>query len=469
MSIPIYEQEVLDGLEKSIAESKSFAFNTQLKMSDEFLPQIAELNKSFAKKVDERDLHPVDSLLASIGWNANDDVFLPEYTWAARNTPVDKPFNFMHNERDIIGHMTASLVVDDSNNIVDDETPLESIPEQFHIIVASVLYKHWEDPELQERMDKLIAEIKEDKWFVSMECLFRDFDYALIDGDSHKIIARNSDTSFLTKHLRFYGGSGEWDGCKLGRALKAFSFCGKGLVDNPANKPSIIFNKQTTPFNKIVFASVIQENNMADTNREQELSAQVDKLMAEKADLEKMITDNLNEAHAAEVKSLKDEIESLSNMVETNKSEASERNDKFAEVEKELAEAKAEISTLKEEIKKSEEAKLQANRVAQLVGVNVDADEAAKIAERWAQATAEQFDDFVNVYAKANLVPSDDDASDEENVDDTDSLESDLESAEASDNSEDIADLDSDENVEEQLEKSAASWLGSVLNMKEDK
>ena len=47
--------------------------------------------------------------------------------------------------------------------------------------------------------------------FVSMECIFRGFDYAVQapDGNKH-IVARNEETAFLTRHLRSYGGTGEY-------------------------------------------------------------------------------------------------------------------------------------------------------------------------------------------------------------------------------------------------------------------
>ena len=43
-----------------------------------------------------------------------------------------------------------------------------------------LFYNSWTGAENQERMKKIIAEIEEGKWYVSMECLFAGFDYALI-------------------------------------------------------------------------------------------------------------------------------------------------------------------------------------------------------------------------------------------------------------------------------------------------
>ena len=92
----------------------------------------------------------------------------------------------------------------------------------------------------------MIAEIENGTKYVSMECYFKGFDYGLtnkITGE-YKVLARNEDTAYLTKHLRAYGGSGEQDNYKLGRVLRNITFSGKGFVDKPANPDSIIFQRQ---------------------------------------------------------------------------------------------------------------------------------------------------------------------------------------------------------------------------------
>ena len=51
------------------------------------------------------------------------------------------------------------------------------MPEDFDIITPAVLYNSWtgEDKEARDRMQKIISEIEDDKWYVSMECLFASF------------------------------------------------------------------------------------------------------------------------------------------------------------------------------------------------------------------------------------------------------------------------------------------------------
>ena len=55
--------------------------------------------EAVAQNEDQIDLYYLKSILVSTGWNKNDDVFDSKELWAAKNTPEDKPFNFMHNEK----------------------------------------------------------------------------------------------------------------------------------------------------------------------------------------------------------------------------------------------------------------------------------------------------------------------------------------------------------------------------------
>ena len=181
MTIPVYEAE--SGLAKAIQEDTSVAYVTEasaFEPNQEILNELKDLeNPELAKaNNDEFDLFWMNSVLASVGWNGNDDVFDPGESWAAKDSPVHKKFNFMHNETDIIGHMTASLILDPDGKVIPKDTV--EVPKQFDIVVASVLWKEWDDPELQTRMDDIIDNISKGNWFVSMECLLKNFDYAVI-------------------------------------------------------------------------------------------------------------------------------------------------------------------------------------------------------------------------------------------------------------------------------------------------
>lgn len=238
----IFQQEILDGVSEKIKADTTIAYCAPAIVCDTHNHSSEYINKIKASANPQQiDLYYIKSILVSTGWNKNDDVFPPEQTWAARKTPEDKQFNFMHNENDIIGHITGSYVVDRDGNAIASDT--ETVPQEFDIITEAVVYNSWTNPENRDRMSKIIEEIEQGKWFVSMECLFAGFDYALIDDKGNpKVISRTEQSSFLTKHLRAYGGTGEYEGYKVGRALRDISFSGKGLVSKPANPRSIILD-----------------------------------------------------------------------------------------------------------------------------------------------------------------------------------------------------------------------------------
>ncbi len=250
--IEIYSAEKEAKLDDLIRSSASIAFAAELKNTDKFV-----LTDGAIKKLDnygyskaatgDFDLHYLKTLLVSTGQNKNDDVFDIVETWKARCTPEDKPFNYEHDCAQIIGHITGNYVVNEDGKVIADNTTADALPAKFHIIANAVIYKHWPKADLQEKIDKVLAEITKGEWYVSMECLFAGFDYAVKDKESKaSIVARNEKTAFLTKHLRAYGGTGKYNDLTVARVLKNIVFSGKGLVKKPANPESIIFGETET-------------------------------------------------------------------------------------------------------------------------------------------------------------------------------------------------------------------------------
>ena len=239
----IYPQETDDGLAGKITASTTISYASIVEPSEVEQNQIK--TKTLAA-VDDADLYYVQSILVSSSWNRNDDVFDRAEVWAARKTPEDKPTNLEHDENTIIGHITSNWPIDSEGKAIADDIGIDELPEKFHIVTGSVIYKAFSSPELKERAQKLIAEIEDGTKYVSMECYFKGFDYGLTDKVSgeYKVLARNDSTAYLTKYLRAYGGHGEHDNYKIGRVLRSITFSGKGFVDKPANPDSIIFNKR---------------------------------------------------------------------------------------------------------------------------------------------------------------------------------------------------------------------------------
>lgn len=240
----IFEQEITDGLQEKLTASTSISYASEVAPSvDHNRHNIQEI-KSLAS-FDDSDLYYVQSILVSSSWNKNDDIFDKKEVWAARHTPEDKPTNLEHDEATIIGHITSNWPISEDGELIDENTDIETLPDKYHILTGSVIYRGFSNIDLKNRSDKIIAEIEQGTKYVSMECYFKGFDYGLINKETgeYKVLPRNETTAYLTKYLKAYGGQGEHENYKIGRVLKDITFSGKGFVDKPANPDSIIFTK----------------------------------------------------------------------------------------------------------------------------------------------------------------------------------------------------------------------------------
>ena len=402
----IFPQEQIDGVEELVRSSASISYEMPLlsepnisKASLESLDKL--VIAKFMRAEDRFDLHPIYSILVSMAWNKNDDVFTKEQAWPARNSPQDKPFNFMHNQTDIIGHITNSFVVDHSFSQIDDTTHPDVVPDKFHIITAGVIYRVWENPQLQSRMDKIIAEIKEgNKWYVSMECLFKGFDYGVIKANGESmVIERNEHTSALTKHLRAYGGPGVYNGHKIGRVLRDITFSGKGLVNNPANPDSVILNNFNPSCAKMVYLNNMNPIGGESMSEVETLKAQVAELTAK---LESQKSSSLLEqiaalktGHAEEVGLINKSLSDLKSQAEKDKKE---KDDFFKDKDKDKAEIeqlKADNEFMKKSLEEYKKAGKKKDRETALLRKEYAAEYVTKLVETTFALSDEEFDGLV--------------------------------------------------------------------------
>lgn len=243
----IFQHEINDGIAEKIKTNASISYASAVETCDDSAKSRAF--KSLAS-VDDNDLYYTQSILVSSSWNKNDDIFDKSEVWAAKNSPEDKPTNLEHDEGTIIGHIVSNYPITEDGILIDENTPIENLPEKYHILTGAVIYRAFTTPELKERAEKLISEIENGSKYVSMECFFKGFDYGLIDKNTgtFKVLARDNNTAYLSKYLRAYGGLGEHENYKIGRVLRNITFSGKGYVDKPANPDSIIFSKDNFKF-----------------------------------------------------------------------------------------------------------------------------------------------------------------------------------------------------------------------------
>lgn len=392
--VPIYKSEIDDKIADTIRSTASIAYAAQLfVLPNEFIfPDHKTKAEQLARATNEGqiDLFYMKSVLATIGWNKNDDVLDKLEVWMARATPEDKPLNYQHNPRDIIGHITGNYVADFDNKIIHDDTAIDDLPEQFHVFNSEVLYKYWPEKDLIQRMQGIIAEILDGKLFVSMEALFDNFDYAVIGSNGgHHIIKRNEESAFLSKHLRAYGGDGIFDGNKLGRLLRNIIFSGKGIVHRPANPHSIIFESvnaferanasSVKDFRKDIIITGYKLDDRTNTTGKESMMAgetvtQVDLLqnenkrleqslnaaVAAQKDAEKRLTE-MNEqtvkakmeALVQDVKVRDEKITSLTNQVQVEQKTRTDAESKVKELDTKVSELTTQVNKLTSDTQKS--------------------------------------------------------------------------------------------------------------------
>jgi hypothetical protein len=364
----IFAVEIEDGLEEVLKTQASISYASQLEPAP---PSCSKpINIKALAGISDKDLYYTQSILVTTSWNKNDDIFDREEVWAAKNTPIHKPTNLEHDESTIVGHITSNWPITNDGILIDESTPTENLPNKYHILTGSVIYNGYTEQELKERAQKLIAEIENGTKYVSMECFFKAFDYGLINKSTgeYKILSRNNETAFLTKHLRAYGGLGEYQDHKVGRVLRQITFSGKGFVDKPANPESIIFTKNSINFNKNLSIIESDKEKKSDFSnigvfsiqanlKENEMSLETDIIeLKNKIETMNNFSEQLAQANST-ILSLKEEISNIKTETEAkdkmtqeylNKMNVSEEDKKKmkAKFDEDLAQAKADADNM---------------------------------------------------------------------------------------------------------------------------
>jgi len=433
----------------------------------------------------DKDLYHLYTIMVSAGINKNDDVFTKKELWTSKETPIDKPLNIEHSPRVIIGHITESQMIDDQYQAVSEyEDDEDENDELYHLLTGGVIYKHLNsvDKDLEKECSKIIEEIDNNEWFVSMECLFSEFDYALIHPVFGKrFISRNESTSFLTKYLRSYGGEGYYNGMKIGRVLKGLLFSGKGLVKNPANPNSIILNNVSSFGGAYASLEDLQLSDLqGDLNMSNDFESKYNESQNEIKELRERLIQAGEEQHKNELQIKDEEIAQLNIQIANMQTEVNEITAKFNEVSKakeEVETAKASIDKeLKEkvvEINTIQAEKAKVDRISILVSAGVDKADAEKLTERFAGVSDEQFEEIVELQKRiiiaSNVVVAEDEVVVEDVVAEEVVVDEEvLEDAEVVEE----ASLATDSSVEDEdnvLISAFANWTDSILVAKNSK
>lgn len=370
--------------------------------------------------LNDPDLYHTKSILCSTNWNKNDDVFFGAPVWEARHTASHKRTNIDHNEQKIVGHITGTWVINKDGELIPDDMSENDLPSFFHIANGAVIYRAWKDDELKARANDLIEAIEAGDMYVSMEALFDGFSYAIkMPTDEVHIIPRNEETSFLTEHLRIYGGAGEYEGCKLGRVLYGITFCGKGYVKRPANPYSVVLDHGDTSascidMSKIIIASEKEnpfkrqsgvfissssiKNLHTESNMSIELEQQNKELQATIASLKSQVTELSQATVSTKLTALESSVAEWKTKAETAEASVKSLNDKVVELTaavdasaKKVAEVEQAKADLANQLAKIEAEALVTARINTLVSGGYSKEDAEKKVQVFSSLNNEQF------------------------------------------------------------------------------
>lgn len=291
----------------------------------------------------QADLLHVEAVLVTEGINANDDAFMREELKRAISSPILKPMNWQHNDAEILGAMYAVEARDlEGNKLAAEEigdTPVE-------LVIQGVVWHHL--PHIKTTAKEIVQRIDKGDLFVSMECWFNSYDYALFTsaGELWDVISRDSDTAFLDGYLRSRGGTGIYNGKRIGRALAGINFGGVAFVDRPANDRSLIL--EHFAFDPTALAEEV----VASTDGLEQTQVVTNNVVSNDEPLEVNMNDLNRAAASANADEIRGAVEGALEAREAaakataSAQELTQTKARNAELEKQVADAKAALEVL---------------------------------------------------------------------------------------------------------------------------
>lgn len=363
----IYQVEKDCKLEEVIVASTAVAVEADASSID---PSIdCSVARDMLNRIDVSRGHALfTSILTSVGWNANDDVFSRGETYRAYPTAAKCPVSVEHltsefeDSNTTCGFIVESLPLTSSLQFCECEDTFE------HIITSMYVWAdYW--PHVT---SSVIEKLAQGTARVSMECKIKDFGYALRGSDGQiKLLERNDKTAVLTSYLRRYGGPGKvkinGEMYDLGRWLKDLSFSGISFVENPANKRSIVFKDYIVASNELDSLG----ENLPSVYDSEEL------IMAKESDNKVVASEGVDaavQAAQAEVAAMTDKVKSMEDQVKCMQTEAAEMQDKVKCAEQAAKDMESKCSTLASEVASKDKA------IAELQA-KIDAMEKAKMVQ----------------------------------------------------------------------------------------
>ena len=218
-------------------------------------------------KMEERqpDLAYFTSRFVSTGTNLNYAHFLSSELIKAGNTVPGKAVDIEHDEEKIIGHIYKHAFTDTDGNYIDVSVEKANVDNQdMHIEIASVVYKT--------RFPEVVEEIMAGDWKVSMEAYYTSYDIlvgsTILSLDEARLMGFNvaKADDMMGKYAKIVKAGKVVDEGKVARVLRGICFSGVGIVKQPANPPSIIFEAVASKEDDISSNIIILEDINLDSN-----------------------------------------------------------------------------------------------------------------------------------------------------------------------------------------------------------
>ena len=259
---------------ESIYLEADIKLEEETKELHEAAASVIELPKDGEKQL---DLMYFSAIFVSSGENLNHAFFTPSELVKAEGTIVNKALDVEHKEEEIIGHIYERAFIDKEGNPLDlkELASMESASldaKDMHIAIAGIIYKN--------RFPDIAKEVAEGKWKVSMEAYYQDYDVKVGELVMSKKEAESlglaSDDSVLGKVAKVLKEGKEIAKGAVTRVLRGITFSGCGIVENPANPPSVILEtakhkeKEETSDVEIVldYATIEKDNNVTSSKVE---------------------------------------------------------------------------------------------------------------------------------------------------------------------------------------------------------
>lgn len=248
-----------------------FYFTASIKLEREtesLKKEAASVIKLPAETEKQPDLGYFSAIMVSTGTNLNGACFLGSELVAASDTVVSKALDVEHEEEEVIGHIYSSAFTNEEHESLDlvelassETATLDS--QNMHIQIGCIIYKN--------RFPDLYQDIKDEKYCVSMECYYKDFDLKVGETVIPKVAASAvgidvMDDSIYGKSARIVKDGKEIAQGKLARVLRGICFSGVGIVKNPANPASVILEAASVKDDEILINLASEKKEKSDIN-----------------------------------------------------------------------------------------------------------------------------------------------------------------------------------------------------------